>query len=161
MRSSYLIWCCRKEKSWEPPEMAPLREPFTSPRNNARPNVDTSINLVHTDLELCRPTPVQRETKLPEPMDDFDELIADAENFNLEPSLDGPSLTALAATTPYVSCPQLAHPGYTQRCLPTPTIPMAWRGLKPPPTFERTPRASGVITLIKTPWAFVGGGSLE
>jgi hypothetical protein len=91
MRSSYLIWCCRKEKSWEPPEMVPLREPFTSPRNNARPNVDTSINLVHTDLELSRPTPVQRETKLPEPMDDFDELISDAENFNLEPSLDGPS----------------------------------------------------------------------
>jgi hypothetical protein len=71
----------------------PLREPFTTPRNITRPNVgiSTSTILVHTDPELCRPTPVQRETKLPEPMDDFDELIADAENFTLEPSPDGPS----------------------------------------------------------------------
>ena len=77
----------------ESPELVPLREPFTTPRNITRPNVgiSTSTILVHTDPELCRPTPVQRETKLPEPMDDFDELIADAENFTLEPSPDGPS----------------------------------------------------------------------
>jgi len=32
MRSSYLIWCCRKERSWEPPELVPLRvTPTTTP----------------------------------------------------------------------------------------------------------------------------------
>jgi hypothetical protein len=42
MRSSYLIWCCRKEKSWEPPELVPLRAtaaPATDPpRDDGAPN---------------------------------------------------------------------------------------------------------------------------
>ena len=33
MRSSYLIWCCRKERTWEPPEMIPLRVPTAVPHN--------------------------------------------------------------------------------------------------------------------------------
>jgi hypothetical protein len=43
MRSSYLIWCCRKEKSWEPPELVPLRSTTSTttnpPRDESSPNM--------------------------------------------------------------------------------------------------------------------------
>jgi hypothetical protein len=43
MRSSYLIWCCRKERSWEPPVLVPLRVTAPDPpRAPPRPITSSS-----------------------------------------------------------------------------------------------------------------------
>ena len=42
-RSSYLIWNCRTERQWEPPEMVPLRVPTTG-LHNTNPPVPTQQN---------------------------------------------------------------------------------------------------------------------
>lgn len=62
MRSSYLIWCCRKEKSWEPPELIPLRATTTdrphdesspdSAQQLTTPNQEAALHFLATNISI-------------------------------------------------------------------------------------------------------------
>jgi hypothetical protein len=63
MRSSYLIWCCRKQRSWEPPELVPLRTASTTdpPRDEGFPNMaqqpinpnqEAALNFLATKISI-------------------------------------------------------------------------------------------------------------
>jgi hypothetical protein len=53
MRSSYLIWCCRKERTWEPPEFVPIRIP-TSVQHNTGPSTSTQHKTNKNEKEPSR-----------------------------------------------------------------------------------------------------------
>ena len=106
MRSSYLIWCCRKERSWEPPELVPLR--VSSPvdekgegkakeddDNPIDPKREAALNFLATRISPTvnpEPNPVTPPRRLPSSRrtysefnytyENFDALIADAENYS-------------------------------------------------------------------------------
>ena len=95
MRSSYLIWCCRKEQQWEPPEMVPLRVPSTVPPSadlvstQQKPNKDkkessreaaldflATIN-VEPNLASLPHRPIRRD-----PEEEYVTLAEEAEEFD-------------------------------------------------------------------------------
>ena len=105
-RSSYLIWCCRKERLWEPPEMVPLRVPATE-LHNADPPVSTqqkpnkkkkessreaALNFLATKISLninVEPNlaPPFRQQPPPEPVlrdfeNEYETLAEEAEDFH-------------------------------------------------------------------------------
>ena len=115
-RSSYLIWCCRKERQWEPPEMVPLRVPTTDLHNadppvstQQKPNKDqkessreaalnflaTRISLnINVEPNLAPPRPPSKPD-LRDYEDEYETLAEEAEDFDdhwppSPPRPDGP-----------------------------------------------------------------------
>ena len=93
MRSSYLIWCCRKEKSREPPELVPLREPTTAlhddcPVNHYRKGALTllaSISCSNNPGPNLDAPPGRRPSSRPPPSEskyDYETLAEEAEVFD-------------------------------------------------------------------------------
>ena len=76
MRSSYLIWCCRKERSWEPPELVPLRTASTTdpPRDEGFPNMaqqpinpnqEAALNSLATKISISAQPDANIEPSMP------------------------------------------------------------------------------------------------
>ena len=103
MRSSYLIWCCRKERSWEPPDMVPLRVPPTTTsdppatqqktnKNKKESSREAALHFLTTRISLNdNPDPNSttrpRRPSPPEPTtaefeDEYETLIEEAEEFD-------------------------------------------------------------------------------
>lgn len=118
MRSSYLIWCCRKERSWEPPELVPLRVSSLDDEkgkgkakedddNSSDPKREAALNFLATQISftvnpepnLDTPTrriPLSKRTysEFNYTYENFDALVADAENYSSDQGSsppDGPS----------------------------------------------------------------------
>ena len=106
MRSSYLIWCCRKERTWEPPEMIPLRVPTAVPHNADPPTStqqkanknkkessrEAALNFLATFNVNPKPNPISPSPRLPQPRptpsefkynyeDEYETLAEEAEEF--------------------------------------------------------------------------------
>ena len=98
MRSSYLIWCCRKERTWEPPEMVPLRVPTANlhivdpstaiQQTNKESSREAALNFLATFNANAKPNPISPPQRPPQPRynydsdDEYETLAEEAEEFD-------------------------------------------------------------------------------